>query len=121
MNVDQLADEIARQLAFYSQFVDEEIEEVAKEVTQEAAMKLKQISPVADYSGGGKYASGWKVKKVGKSYVVHNAKAYQLTHLLEKGHATRDGGRTQPQPHIKPVEEMTNREFEERLIRRIQE
>lgn len=120
MDINDLAKEINKQLALYANFVEEEVDEVAKEVTSKAVTKLKQTSPVGNYAGGGQYASGWrKVKKQKGSYVVHNATNYQLTHLLEKGHATIDGGRTRAFPHIKPVEVETNKDFEKELIRRI--
>lgn len=121
MDTKNLAKEINKHLALYANFVEEEIDAVAKEVADKAVTKLKQTSPVGDYTSGGQYASGWRVKKVRGAYVVHNAEKPQLTHLLEKGHATIDGGRTQAIPHIKPVEVKSNKDFEEELIRRISE
>ncbi|MEY9980396.1 HK97 gp10 family phage protein [Lysinibacillus sp. RC79] len=121
MDINNLAKEINKQLALYANFVEEEIDAVAKEVAGKAVTKLKQTSPVGDYTGGGQYASGWKVKKQKGKYIVHNATNYQLTHLLEKGHATIDGGRTKAIPHIKPVEVETNKDFEKELIKRISE
>lgn len=63
----------------------------------------------------GKYNKGWKVKKEkGNNYVkakIHNATDYQLTHLLENGHKTRNGGTTRAFKHIKPVEEYCVKEF----------
>lgn len=116
INIDNLANEINRQLALYAQHVDEEIEELAKEVANEGAEKLKQVSP----KDTGDYRKGWKVKKVGKKFIVHNATDYQLTHLLEKGHAKKNGGRVAPRVHIKPVEEQSIDKFTTGIIGAIQ-
>lgn len=63
-----------------------------------------------------------KKDKVGKKrYIIkiHNKTDYQLTHLLEFGHATRNGGRTKPEPHIRPIEEKYSKEFENELKKKI--
>ena len=56
-----------------------------------------------------------KTKLKGIQATVWNEKHYQLTHLLEKGHALRDGGRSAAFPHIAPVEQ----KCEDELIRNI--
>lgn len=82
-------------------------------VARASVNKLRSSSPVG-YTG--KYAKGWQVKKLDKmTQVVHNATAYQLTHLLENGHVVRNAkgtyGRTNGIKHIKPVEEWANSEL----------
>lgn len=66
------------------------------------------------------YCKGWRLKKdkLGKNRYtikVHNKTDYQLTHLLEFGHATRNGGRTKAQPHIRKVEQEYSQKFEQKL------
>lgn len=56
-----------------------------------------------------------ELKKDKKSNKIHNKTDYQLTHLLEKGHAKRNGGRVNPEVHIRPNEERAVKEFESRI------
>ncbi|MFJ5564826.1 HK97 gp10 family phage protein [Lysinibacillus xylanilyticus] len=107
INIDDLAREINRTLANYSNGVGEQVERLAEQVAKEGALRLKANSPIRS----GSYQKGWRAKKVGKSWVVHNATSYQLTHLLEKGHAKVDGGRVPAKVHIAPVEEDMIDEF----------
>ncbi|WP_130807649.1 HK97 gp10 family phage protein [Senegalia massiliensis] len=95
-----LGDEIAKAIKEYTDDVKEGIEIELKEVADTAVKELKANSP----KDTGEYAKGWRKKKVKGGYVISN-KVYQLTHLLEKGHAKRNGGRVAPRVHIKPVEE----------------
>ena len=42
-----------------------------------------------------------------------------MTHVLEFGHVTRNGGRTKAIPHIRPVEEKYSKEYEKELKQKI--
>lgn len=88
------------------QKVDNVIDEAAAKVSKDAVKELKATSPKRP--GGGRYAKGWAVKKVGKQTVIHNRTDYQLTHLLEKGHDIVSHGKKVGHydgvEHIAPVE-----------------
>ena len=96
-------------------------EESVKKATNKAREYLKRNSPKRK---GKRYASGWRTKKLKSrlsvSITVYNAKYPGLTHLLEKGHVVRNQhggpyGRTKPQPHIAPAEELGIETFTEEL------
>jgi len=84
----------------YSEEVSRAVDRTGRALAKYGAKKLRVTSPKKT----GRYAKSWGYVKSGGKYVVR-AKLYQLTHLLENGHANRDGGRTGGIPHIKPVED----------------
>lgn len=124
VKVDDLAKAIQTELANYEGVTEEACEKGVSETAKTALKALRSAHP----QGSGEYGSwnksynkGWKVmqtktdKRYHKSATIHNATDYRLTHLLEKGHATRDGGRTRAFPHIAPVAE----ECDDELLRNI--
>lgn len=117
IDVNLLSKEVMKILTEYKDDISDIVEEDANETGKEATTELKQTSPKGTR---GQYCKGWRLKKdkLGKNkYTVkiHNKTDYQLTHLLEFGHATRNGGHTEAQPHIRPIEEKYSKRFEEKL------
>lgn len=109
---------LGEQLAAYTEEVKQELEEVISEVAEETAESLQANSPKR--KGSGRYAKSWKVKKSkGGKNVVYNDKHYRITHLLEYGHAKRNGGRTSEIVHIKPIEEEAIKHVEEAIRERL--
>lgn len=106
-NIDQLASEIAKALRQYTDEVTDGLEEAKKRVAKETVKQLRATSPKLT----GDYSRGWRSKKVGTAQVIHNATNYQLTHLLEWGHAKVGGGRVAPRPHIRKAEQAAIDEF----------
>lgn len=108
-----LAAEVERILAEYGDEVNEKMGEVVNKLAQKGAKQLRATSPVdASAPRSGAYAKGWTVEKDGKKHrqLRHSATIYNkepgLPHLVEKGHALRQGGRSPAKPHIKQVEDM---------------
>ena len=109
-----IASEITKALTEYTSEVEEKLDEIKSDVADETVNMLKANSPTGRR---GKYAKGWRKKKDGTGYVIHNATDAGLTHLTEKGHAKRNGGRTKAQPHISTAEEMAIKKFENKIER----
>lgn len=99
--INDLHAEILRQLQVYNREVEEGLKEIQQDTAKRLVADLKETSP----KDTGSYKKGWRIKRQRKSLIVHNATDYQLTHLLEHGHAKRGGGRVAAKVHIAPAEE----------------
>ena len=111
----QFASAITKELNQYDAKVAKAVEQAVSETVEEATAEMKGAGSFK----GRKYRASWKgeVKKR-SAYVdgvVFNAKHYQLTHLLEFGHAKQNGGRTREFPHIAPVNEKVPDIFDRKL------
>ena len=113
MNVEDLQEQVEALLEQYGKQCSNVVNEAVHEVSSEALKKLKKESPKRT----GLYAKGWKVKKNDDKFSANDvlygkeASTYAIAHLLEHGHAKRNGGRTAPIPHIKNVEEWAQKEL----------
>ena len=99
-----ISNEFAKILSEYKDEIEEGMSSVKEEVAKETVKELKSTSPKKKGKGGGQYAKGWKISDVKGKKIIHNKK-YQLTHLLEYGHAKVNGGRVDAKVHIRPAEE----------------
>jgi len=115
INVNDMAAEIANMLSEYQTEIAKNIDASGKAVANQGARELRKTSP----KKSGAYAKSWKAEKtsgnnVGEDvgYTIYNKDHYRLTHLLENGHATRNGGRTKAIKHIEPVERAVIQDYE---------
>ena len=112
----------------YSEEVKGKMIKYAKKEAQEGCKELKVTSPktTRNTSHRGQYAKGWRVKtestKNSINCIIHNKTDYQLTHLLEKPHATHNGGYYRPKrKHIEPVDKKYSSKYENDVIQAIKE
>ena len=111
VSLDNLDEEIKKELENFNVEVVRATNESIKEAAREAARTLKKGGPYKNRTG--KHARGWTTRQREKNksvievqgYTVYNKKNYQLTHLLEHGHQSRNGGRVKEFAHIAPVNE----------------
>lgn len=115
-NINTAGAAIAEALAEYDQEIADATKRITDEVAKEAVDALKKNSPKLT----GSYRKGWRKKqsyadKRTKRNTVYNETDYQLTHLLEYGHASRNGGRVRAIQHIAPVEQAAIEALQERI------
>lgn len=114
--VDNLSNRIIQELKTYADTTSEKVKEAVKNVSKTVKEDIENTAP----KHTGKYAKSWAVKTVKETenaltLVVHSKNKYQLTHLLEYGHAKRGGGRVEARAHIKLAEEKAVKSFEEKI------
>ncbi|MBR2587515.1 HK97 gp10 family phage protein [Candidatus Saccharibacteria bacterium] len=84
-------------------------DQAARVCASQSTAALRAVSPRRP--GGGDYARGWTMERIrgglagSEGWRVKNEDHYELTHLLENGHAKVNGGRVRARVHISPVEQ----------------
>lgn len=114
----------------WQELADEYIKEVQdvtnkemRHTAQDAVAQLKNTSPREETGKRkGRYARGWTKRDGDMETVVYNKTDWQLTHLLENGHAVVNaygdtGARVEAIKHIEPVEQWCESELPMRISR----
>ena len=112
-SIDNMASEIMKGLKEYRDLADEAMKKAVKKTATTVKNEISANAP----ADTGAYAKSWSTKKVSESshsltVTVHSRNRYQLAHLLEHGHAKRNGGRVSGKPHIAPAEQKGEHTFD---------
>lgn len=121
IGLDKLASEVMAGLRDYSEEVAEGMKDSIKEAADVVKKEIRSNAPKRT----GAYAKSWTTKKTAEkshsiTMVVYSKNRYQLTHLLEFGHAKRNGGRVQAQPHIADAQAKGEDTLDKEIRRRLE-
>jgi hypothetical protein len=115
--INGITQEIIKQLKYYVADVRDQVEIAMNESATDVKTSIAKDSPRKRPS----YAKGWRIKKGNHKLIVHNKTDYQLTHLLEHGHALRDGGRFEGTPHIAKHEKRVVKEYLKKIKKAVEQ
>ncbi len=103
VSVDQLSEAISEELDNYNRVVVQGTKEEAKKAMDQLVRDTKATAPTRrpKYKKSITSRKEWE-NALGVGYIWYvKGSEYRLSHLLENGHATRDGGRTKAFHFIK--------------------
>lgn len=107
---------IERELTTYHESILERINSAGLEAVKKIAKLTKATAPVGIRGDYKRSITSGEVRKSkhGNTYAWYvEAPNHRLTHLLVNGHATRNGGRTKPDPFLKNAVDQVLPEYEE--------
>lgn len=114
--IDKLQSNLDKILRDYAGSVNKDVAQLAKDFAKKGAVAVRQSAQAHGWGEHTDYAKGWtsqfEEKRFSAQGVIFNKEVPGLPHLLEYGHALRQGGRTKAHPHIAPVEEKLKAEFQ---------
>lgn len=116
VEIGNLSKEIQRKLSEYNQEVFDTLDKIGDEVSDDLVTNTKNDANVKS----GKYRRNIKKKKEStlfeSKYIWYVAKpSYRLSHLLENGHVTRNGGRTKANHFISNNERKAIQDYERKI------
>ncbi|MBR2587473.1 HK97 gp10 family phage protein [Candidatus Saccharibacteria bacterium] len=117
VTVDKMSAEMSAILNTYDVEYRDKVKEIVGDLAKKGVKMTKEKAKHYHWDDYGEhFAVRWENDQKGK-YVAHvqEKERYQLTHLLEHGHAKRGGGKTRAFPHIAPVQDELNRLLEEEI------
>ena len=123
IKVDDLASQLAKNINEFMGATDDIVEESIEEIAQKATEITRSAGDYKDRSG--KYRRSIKHEKVKrkdhefKATIYSRDPDYRLTHLLEFGHQTKNGGRTKAYPHFAKGEQYAEDELVTTIKRKI--
>ncbi len=115
MTADEFDNELEQMLNSYSLEVEKAVDTASEKCAKQVNKVIKKH---CTFGGTGKYIRAFRIEKVKSSILTTGRRWYvkkpyfRLTHLLENGHAKRNGGRTKAYPHIKYGEEFAKANYE---------
>ncbi len=117
-SVNQMAHVIMEGLQEYADLATEDMKKAVRKAGNEAKKEVRANAP----EKSGAYKKSWATKVTKENanameITVYSKNRYQLAHLLENGHALRQGGRTRAFVHIAPAEEKAAKLLEQEVER----
>ncbi|HJD26863.1 MAG TPA: HK97 gp10 family phage protein [Candidatus Blautia intestinipullorum] len=122
VQIGELADAIMETLEEYADLAADNVKQAVKDAGETVKKEIRANAP----KDTGDYAKSWAVKKSKETsnsitMTVYSRNRYYLAHLLEFGHAKRNGGRVAGKNHIAPAEEKGIQQLEEEVERSLRD
>ena len=121
VSIEGLADAVIQELEEYNKLAAETVKKAVDKAGKTVRDQIKGSAPVRT----GKYARSWTSRKTKETatalqVTVYSPSRYMLAHLLEHGHAKRNGGRVRAIPHIAPAEAAGEEQLTQDIMRGLQ-
>ena len=106
VDIGHLADAVMDGLREYADLATDSMKTAVTNASKTVRKEISANAPVRR----GTYKKSWRTKKTRENanvleVTVYSPKRYMIAHLLENGHAKRNGGRVAGRPHIAPAEQ----------------
>lgn len=120
IKVTGLGDAITQELTLYHQEVTDRVDRIGEVSIKQLANLTRATAPVGARGAYRKSIASKRLVKraTGSTYVWYvKPPNHRLTHLLARGHATKDGGRTKADPFLQNAVDQVLPEYEAAIER----